>query len=130
MQYRNMRPQYTHSHQERNRSHVGLDQSDVPVEFKGDIIPCDTPKLIFGSDLPINRGPVTPQHEENIKFISEEWQKVRESLKNNAANQTRHGCFEYIEKEEFVNKDFKPFDLEGYWGKKLLSGVFGNEEAQ
>lgn len=129
MQYRNIRAQYAHSHQERNRSHLGMDSSDIPVEFKGEIFPSDTPKLIFGSDLSISRGPVTPQHEENIKFISDEWQKVRESLKNNEANQTRHGCVEYIEKEEFVNKEFKPFDLEEFWGKKFLSGVIGNEEA-
>ena len=115
MAYRT-RPQFPHSHQDPRpvRSHS-------PVEFKGEIIPSDTPKLIFGhvgGDSPLNsntRHQMTPQHEENVKFLSDEWQ------------QASRNSIQYIEKKPFDNPNFKPFDLEEYWKERTLNKMFNND---
>lgn len=114
-----------HSHQEKRP----IAQS--PVEFKDNLIAQDTPKLIFGQGVnvsPMNRSrsPVTPQHGDNVKFITEEWEKVKAGLNNTNTQQQRKGCVQYVERHECINPDFVPFDLEEFWGERLLRNALDN----
>ncbi|CAH1115445.1 unnamed protein product [Psylliodes chrysocephalus] len=68
---------------------------------------------------------ITPQHEEIINFIHDSWNSVcsefdQESTECNEGEQTV--C--YYEEEPCISlQDFKPFDLESWWGKRLYAYV-------
>ncbi|CAH1123129.1 unnamed protein product [Ceutorhynchus assimilis] len=52
------------------------------------------------------------QHDELIKYIYESWSKIElDKASNNA--------FYYQEHENHHLKDFRPFDLEAFWGRKV-----------
>ncbi|XP_077975902.1 MAPK regulated corepressor interacting protein 2-like [Styela clava] len=117
-----------HSHQEKRPV------AQSPVEFRDNLCQQDTcpPKLIFGQGLnvsPMNRShsPITPQHENNIKFVKEEWEKVKADLNNTDTQQQRKGCVQYVERHECINPDFQPFDLEEFWGERLLRKVLDSD---
>ncbi|XP_050295776.1 pyrroline-5-carboxylate reductase 1 [Anthonomus grandis grandis] len=57
------------------------------------------------------QGP-TAQHDELIKYIYESWSKVEMDKGSN-------NVLYYQEHENFHLKDFRPFDLEAYWGRKV-----------
>lgn len=68
--------------------------------------------------------PITPQHEENVRFVREEWDKVHSELNSSDSSQQRKGCVLYVEKNEYVTPEgFQAFDLEEFWGEKFLSTV-------
>lgn len=53
------------------------------------------------------------QHEELIKYILDSWNKVSQEADRNAVI--------YYHEEHHQNlKDFKPFDLESYWGRRIV----------
>ncbi|CAG2058524.1 unnamed protein product, partial [Timema podura] len=53
--------------------------------------------------------PISPQHAELINFIYESWEQV---------------CKEYEQEPiEGNSEDFKPFDLESWWGKRLFHNI-------
>ncbi|KAK0080207.1 hypothetical protein PV325_000305 [Microctonus aethiopoides] len=66
---------------------------------------------------------ITPQHEELIKFVYESWSQV-----DNCARNELDGC---LTKTLYYNdgepndslQDFKPFDLESWWGKRLFNNI-------
>lgn len=62
--------------------------------------------------------PFCAQHDDLIKFICESWDKVaRESTHGN-------GVTYYKEQEPNPNlKDFEPFDLEAWWGQRLVQNM-------
>ncbi|KAI4472205.1 fam195 family [Holotrichia oblita] len=68
---------------------------------------------------------ITPQHEEIIKYINESWNSIYSEVKH--ANDSPY----YREKQTIYYKDdpcpslqnFKPFDLEAWWGKRLYTYI-------
>nr|CAI5826068.1 unnamed protein product [Callosobruchus analis] len=62
--------------------------------------------------LPINEGPVHAQHDDLIKYIYESWTKVEMDKGSNSV-------MYYQDETAHHLKDFKAFDLEGFWGARL-----------
>ncbi|XP_018577283.1 MAPK regulated corepressor interacting protein 2 [Anoplophora glabripennis] len=73
---------------------------------------------------------ISPQHEEIIKFIHESWNSVCLELDQengdsdgSTSPQSEHSVC-YYEDEPCVSlQDFKPFDLESWWGKRLYAYI-------
>lgn len=74
---------------------------------------------------------ISPQHEEIIKFIYDSWTSVCKECdqengdqKSNQSNLGSHSIFYYEDGEPNVYlQDFKPFDLESWWGKRLFNTI-------
>ncbi|XP_032671538.1 MAPK regulated corepressor interacting protein 2 [Odontomachus brunneus] len=73
---------------------------------------------------------ITPQHEELIKFVYESWNQVNTRPTNECCNGTE--CTEFCNPNSIVYydgepnnslQDFKPFDLESWWGKRLFNNI-------
>ncbi|KAJ8953201.1 hypothetical protein NQ318_003240 [Aromia moschata] len=56
------------------------------------------------------------QHDEIIKYIYESWSKVE---MDRGSNSVRY----YQDEGAHHLKDFQPFDLEAYWGRRLHQNV-------
>ncbi|XP_031347435.1 MAPK regulated corepressor interacting protein 2-like [Photinus pyralis] len=67
---------------------------------------------------PIER-PSSSQHDDLIKFIQESWSKVSQEVGRNAGNTATY----YREQEPEMLKNFEPFDLDAYWGKRGIQNV-------
>ncbi|KAF2904911.1 hypothetical protein ILUMI_01267 [Ignelater luminosus] len=77
---------------------------------------------------PRQQESITPQHEEIIKYIHESWlsisSDVDEGRTQTNTNRNRRGNSSviYYEDEPCQHlQDFKPFDLESWWGKRLYT---------
>ncbi|XP_015523320.1 MAPK regulated corepressor interacting protein 2 isoform X2 [Neodiprion pinetum] len=77
-----------------------------------------------------NQEAITPQHEELIKFVYESWSQV--STQNSESSDGSEcpepcspGAIVYYNDGEpnVVLQDFKPFDLESWWGKRLFHNI-------
>ncbi|KAH0560119.1 MAPK regulated corepressor interacting protein 2-like [Cotesia glomerata] len=78
---------------------------------------------------------ITPQHEELIKFVYESWSQIgctangHEDSHNSQHQQQQQGgdlitSLYYNDGEpNDVLQDFKPFDLESWWGKRLFNNI-------
>ncbi|CAK8683422.1 mapk-regulated corepressor-interacting protein 1-like [Clavelina lepadiformis] len=67
--------------------------------------------------------PITSQHKDNVSSISEEWDKVKADL-NKREDERILGTTQYIEKNPHPSmQNFRPFDLEDFWGQKQLSNL-------
>ncbi|XP_073968740.1 MAPK regulated corepressor interacting protein 2-like [Rhodnius prolixus] len=71
---------------------------------------------------------ITPQHEEVIKFIYDSWTSVcKEGEEDSSVETDLQGSprIVYYEGSEpsLVLQDFKPFDLESWWGKRLFNTI-------
>ncbi|XP_051162374.1 MAPK regulated corepressor interacting protein 2-like [Leptopilina boulardi] len=74
---------------------------------------------------------ITPQHEELIKFVYESWSQVNVRQRNLSSNGSE--CPELSSSNSIVYyndgepndilQDFKPFDLESWWGKRLFNNL-------
>ncbi|XP_022904098.1 mapk-regulated corepressor-interacting protein 1-like [Onthophagus taurus] len=67
---------------------------------------------------------ITPQHEELIFFINDSWNSVYSEI-NSSENVSLTGkqtCY-YKEDPSPQLENFKPFDLEGWWGKRLFNYI-------
>ncbi|XP_043484144.1 MAPK regulated corepressor interacting protein 2-like [Leptopilina heterotoma] len=74
---------------------------------------------------------ITPQHEELIKFVYESWSQVNIRQRNSSSNGS--DCSEPSSPSSIVYyndgepndilQDFKPFDLESWWGKRLFNNL-------
>ncbi|XP_002130779.2 MAPK regulated corepressor interacting protein 2-like [Ciona intestinalis] len=70
-----------------------------------------------------NSDPVTQQHEDNVTALNEEWEKVKSDLNKNE-EQKISGTTQYVERDPNpAMSGFQAFDLEQYWGQKLLSNT-------
>ncbi|XP_030765827.1 uncharacterized histidine-rich protein DDB_G0274557 [Sitophilus oryzae] len=56
--------------------------------------------------------PINSQHEDLIKYIYDSWSKVE--MDRGSSN-----VMYYQEHENHHLKDFRPFDLEAYWGRRM-----------
>ncbi|EEB12580.1 conserved hypothetical protein [Pediculus humanus corporis] len=63
--------------------------------------------------------PALPQHDDIIKFIFESWNKVNREFSEQNPTVT------YYEEREPnpILKDFEPFDLEAWWGKRVVQNI-------
>ncbi|KAK3590951.1 hypothetical protein CHS0354_034523 [Potamilus streckersoni] len=78
-------------------------------------------KFIPNRQSSVPQEPVSPQHEEIVRYLSEAWNKVTYELDASARHQQEAGPVVYREKQPNpILKDFKPFDLEDFWGKRIL----------
>ncbi|KAF5273304.1 hypothetical protein FQR65_LT04726 [Abscondita terminalis] len=69
---------------------------------------------------------ITPQHEEIIKYIEESWTLVCSDLKETCTKpptnkKSNHSVLFYKDDPCPHLQDFKPFDLESWWGKRLYN---------
>ncbi|XP_060534915.1 uncharacterized protein LOC132707190 isoform X2 [Cylas formicarius] len=62
--------------------------------------------------MPSNDRPQHSQHDELIRFIHESWTKVEMDRGTSAV-------MYYQEQESQSLKDFRPFDLDAYWGRRM-----------
>ncbi|XP_055377302.1 uncharacterized protein LOC129609423 [Condylostylus longicornis] len=60
------------------------------------------------------------QHDELIKYIKDAWSKVNEP--------GPHGKGPHVYRAELIRPpvDFQPFDLEGFWGQRLVQNIHVN----
>ncbi|KAL0108761.1 hypothetical protein PUN28_014119 [Cardiocondyla obscurior] len=74
---------------------------------------------------------ITPQHEELIKFIYESWNQVNMRQESECCDSSE--CTEFCSSKDSIVyyndgesnnlHDFKPFDLESWWGKRLFNNI-------
>ncbi|XP_011163908.1 mapk-regulated corepressor-interacting protein 1 isoform X2 [Solenopsis invicta] len=74
---------------------------------------------------------ITPQHKELIKFIYESWNQVNTRQRSECSDGTE--CAEFCSPKDSIVyyynepnnslQDFKPFDLESWWGKRLFNNI-------
>ncbi|XP_049810252.1 MAPK regulated corepressor interacting protein 2-like [Schistocerca nitens] len=68
----------------------------------------------------------TPQHDDLIKYICDSWNKVTRELENFSQNGSENGkggpCVLYYAEQDTNPqlKDFEPFDLEAWWGQRVV----------
>lgn len=62
--------------------------------------------------------PILTQHDDLIKYIYDSWSKV-ESDRSSGGNSVKY----YQEQESHNLKDFQPFDLEAYWGRRTIQNI-------
>nr|CAB3263703.1 protein FAM195A-like [Phallusia mammillata] len=69
--------------------------------------------------------PITQQHEENISALFDEWNSVKQELNHpEKESETRRCITQYIERNPNPKlQNFRPFDLEEFWGQKQLKIV-------
>ncbi|KAI5637132.1 FAM195 family domain-containing protein [Phthorimaea operculella] len=98
------------------------------------------PKPIFHSNgkktihQRIQQHVITPQHEEMIRFISETWTQTaygdsepstptNGSIASGSSSPAPPSSLYYQEDSPARLRDFKPFDLETWWGKRLFQNI-------
>ncbi|XP_042863283.1 MAPK regulated corepressor interacting protein 2-like [Penaeus japonicus] len=68
-----------------------------------------------------NHDAISPQHEELIRFFNESWGRVYKELE---MSRQGSGIAYYQEKNVHpALQDFKPFDLEEFWGKRMYQNL-------
>ncbi|CAH1155609.1 unnamed protein product [Phaedon cochleariae] len=78
---------------------------------------------------------ISPQHEEIVNFINESWNSVCAELEQEIAfsEDSSNGenviCY-YEDEPCLFLQDFKPFDLESWWGKRLYDYVISSENTK
>lgn len=74
---------------------------------------------------------ITPQHEELIKFVYESWNQVNTRQRSESSDGSEFSepssptSIVYYDDGEpnDILQDFKPFDLESWWGKRLFNNI-------
>ncbi|XP_060535390.1 MAPK regulated corepressor interacting protein 2 [Cylas formicarius] len=70
--------------------------------------------------------PQHPQHDELINFVHESWSAVHAELerswRSNSAEPPRTVSY-YEDEPCAILQEFKPFDLESWWGKRLYAHI-------
>ncbi|XP_034939758.1 MAPK regulated corepressor interacting protein 2 [Chelonus insularis] len=73
---------------------------------------------------------ITPQHEELIKFVYESWSQVDSCVRNEVSEKSHDSKTGLITTLYYNDgepndtlQDFKPFDLESWWGKRLFNNI-------
>ncbi|XP_045211505.1 MAPK regulated corepressor interacting protein 2-like [Mercenaria mercenaria] len=92
-----------------------------------------SPKPVFNGNrtrypMRQNSNPQQPQysaqHEEMVRYLSDTWNRVNHELER---NQREGGPIVYREKNPNPRlNDFKPFDLEQFWGDRYMQQVTGS----
>ncbi|XP_075224939.1 MAPK regulated corepressor interacting protein 2 [Lycorma delicatula] len=61
--------------------------------------------------------PTTSQHDDLIKYIFDSWNKVWREMQQNSNGAQHIG---YYHEPHSQLKDFEPFDLEAWWGRRVV----------
>ncbi|KDR12662.1 MAPK regulated corepressor interacting protein 2 [Zootermopsis nevadensis] len=94
----------------------------------------NVPKPVFhsvnakkSSSLRAQQEVISPEHAELISFIYESWDKVCKEFEQESAENSSNApqCIVYHNDGEpnGILQDFKPFDLESWWGKRLFNNI-------
>ncbi|KAK9502203.1 hypothetical protein O3M35_011017 [Rhynocoris fuscipes] len=67
--------------------------------------------------------PPVQQQEELIKFICDSWNKVCQEYQKGTAQGTPTVAYHTETEPNPMLKDFVPFDLEAFWGKRLVQNI-------
>ncbi|XP_014281061.1 MAPK regulated corepressor interacting protein 2 [Halyomorpha halys] len=70
--------------------------------------------------------PPVPQHEELIKFILDSWNKVCQEYQKGNAQGTPTVAYHTETDPNPMLENFVPFDLEAWWGKKVVQNITQN----
>jgi len=73
-----------------------------------------------------NSEPLTPQHEEMVRFISTEWQRVQQEFDSHDSSRSKKKLLYYKDTPSSQCphlQNFEPVDLESWWGERLLQGM-------
>ncbi|KAL7300320.1 MAPK regulated corepressor interacting protein 2 [Trichogramma pretiosum] len=121
----------------RDMSRKSDPEDDITEEDKSNI---NIPKPVFYTNGKLKPNTqrhrtrqevITPQHEELIKYICESWDQIngrQRSSSSDDSDQSESSPSEaivYYDDGEPNNvlQDFKPFDLESWWGKRLFNNI-------
>ncbi|XP_014219438.1 MAPK regulated corepressor interacting protein 2 [Copidosoma floridanum] len=72
---------------------------------------------------------ITPQHEELIRFVCDSWNQINDRQKCSSSDDSDESSSNetivYYNSGEpnHLLQDFKPFDLESWWGKRLFNNI-------
>ncbi|KAM7357869.1 MAPK regulated corepressor interacting protein 2 isoform 2-T2 [Cochliomyia hominivorax] len=91
-------------------------------------------KKIYTHPKIVEEEVLTPQHEEIIKYINDSWNIIvahnpydRAPTKTSVAdannNTAAPSSIYCVEPPSPVFSDFKPFDLESWWGRRLFNNI-------
>ncbi|KAK7791390.1 hypothetical protein R5R35_008857 [Gryllus longicercus] len=87
----------------------------------------ETTQVVKSSNQRVQQETISPQHAELINFIYESWDKVYKEFEQEPSenNHNSQQCIVYHNDGEPspVLQDFKPFDLESWWGKRLFNNI-------
>ncbi|XP_026474392.1 mapk-regulated corepressor-interacting protein 1 [Ctenocephalides felis] len=98
--------------------------------------PSSTPKPIFHtngrkSGSPRNQQEViSPHHEEIIRYINESWNHIANSrfepyspVHSASSSPEPASTLYYVDSPNAIMQNFKPFDLESWWGRRLFHNI-------
>uniref|UniRef100_UPI00358F0158 MAPK regulated corepressor interacting protein 2-like n=1 Tax=Myxine glutinosa TaxID=7769 RepID=UPI00358F0158 len=96
---------------------------------------CGSPKLVFN---PVGERPKnglhckahssyetnTPQHDNNVRFVSNAWQNVERDLDNCSTSENLWTPVKYVEKTSSEHlKDFVAVDLDELWAERFMAKI-------
>jgi hypothetical protein len=73
-----------------------------------------------------NSEPLAPQHEEMVRFISSEWQRVQQEFDAYDPSRSKKKLVYYkdVPASQCPHlQNFEPVDLETWWGDRFLQGI-------
>ncbi|XP_049778538.1 MAPK regulated corepressor interacting protein 2 [Schistocerca nitens] len=109
------------------------DQTKKPLDSdQGQVM--NVPKPVFHSvngkrsnNQRTQQEVISPQHAELINFVCESWHRICKEYEQEPSEHDRgsNHCIVYYNDGERspVLQDFKPFDLESWWGKRLFNNI-------
>ncbi|KAJ7305755.1 hypothetical protein JRQ81_010121 [Phrynocephalus forsythii] len=134
------RRQHHHHHQQQHQTtapspHLQAATPSHPQSHPVHAWPLSSPapKLIFhrinGKRPPLLSLPrsttednYTVAHEENVRFVYEEWQRVERQLNDSQTGDHKSGPVPYVEKSACPElKNFVPIDLDDWWAQQFLA---------
>jgi len=113
---------------ETSKNSKSLDANDNEIVNGPKPVFHNTSKRALSANNTRQQELITPQHEEIIKYIQDSWTSVssniEEGCSQSVSNKNRRGDSPalYYEDDPCPHlQDFKPFDLESWWGKRLYN---------
>uniref|UniRef100_A0A6M2DCM7 Putative mapk regulated corepressor n=1 Tax=Xenopsylla cheopis TaxID=163159 RepID=A0A6M2DCM7_XENCH len=95
-----------------------------------------TPKAIFhnnGRKSGLQRNhqeAISPHHEEIIRYINESWNHVANTpleqqspVHSPSSSPEPSSTLYYVDSPSAIMQNFKPFDLESWWGRRLFHNI-------
>ncbi|KAK2706155.1 MAPK regulated corepressor interacting protein 2-like isoform X1 [Artemia franciscana] len=66
---------------------------------------------------------ISPEHEELVKFVSEGWKQLEEKKSGVTDSSKSTATVRHYRSTNINISDFEPFDLEAWWGRRLLENI-------
>ncbi|XP_019867983.1 MAPK regulated corepressor interacting protein 2 [Aethina tumida] len=101
-----------------NKNKVYMEQSEIS----------NVPKPVFHkkySTITSQQEVISPQHEEIIRYINESWSSINNEIELQTLDSDKNDGqpVMFYEDQSAPLPDFKPFDLESWWGKRLYAYI-------